>query len=107
MADLKDRLRSAVLFFRFHRDNPHVAMTSAALAEHMAALAEAQAQAAGHDTEDARFASGRTGDPHDEAPGRDDLPKDWKPGRQSNAAPAAVAPSRPEDSAETPAEQQG
>lgn len=83
-----DRLRRAALYFRFHRDNPHVPMQSAALAEHLAAIAEHGASAEGHDVESPQFASGREGDPTDDAPGRDDLPKGWKPGG-SNAAPAA------------------
>lgn len=83
-----DRLRRAALYFRFHRDNPHVPMQSAALAEHLAAIAEHGAAGEGHDVESPQFASGRTGEPSDEAPGRDDLPKGWRPG-QSSAAPAA------------------
>ena len=89
-----DRLRRAALYFRFHRDNPHVPMESGALAEHLAAIAEHGASAEGHDVESPQFASGREGDPTDDAPGRDDLPKGWRPGQASlpRSGEASAAP---------------
>lgn len=73
MESLSEQLRSAVLYFRYHRDNPHVGMSGATLAGHLVALAEWAARDVGHDVGSASFVAGRVGDPSDKAPGKDDL----------------------------------
>lgn len=56
--EVREKVRRAVLYFRFHRDNPHATMESRALAEHLAALGEHVAREGGMAPDRDEFVTG-------------------------------------------------